>query len=187
MSGYDGPSFYKQTGKDKVDDLPAKRSSETLDEPYRPILRQQQSLEQRAKKPSLKEVAMERASKLRSKRSSTPYNPTKLPSKAYFDKRFEMGQPTDERLYRIIARRLKKPTQMLLLFEHRLKEDNEESDDDSASKEKKDRHGRYRSGLNPDISQILQENERSKERIIQQSKLYESSDDGESESLKLDE
>lgn len=142
MSGYDGPSIFRQQKKD--DQSPSKPAQvKSSSRRSSPRVSQREKIE----KPSLKHVALSRIQA--QDRTSTPYKPTQLPSREYFQKRYQEGtkQGVKER-YGWISRQMKVDDDDLLLFEHRLDKDL------SLFEEEEDLyqdHNRPRRGLNSQL------------------------------------
>lgn len=109
MTGYDGPSFFRKENK-KTDKFPSvNKTNNTAQE------------NKRDQKTSLSKVPYQSTNIDKKKRSSTPFNPKKLPPKEYFEHRYNEGLNDSDKLYGIIRSRLRKSDQDILLFENTMK------------------------------------------------------------------
>lgn len=131
MSGYDGPSIFRHQSKNKEEtDQPVTIKKSNRTSFYQP------KKEKKIEKPSLKNVALSRARV--EKRTSTPFNPTKLPSREYFQRRYQEGTKEGvKEMYAWIRQQLKVADDDLILFENKMKdtqhlfENGEEKNSDS--------------------------------------------------------
>lgn len=106
MSGYDGPSFFRHKKKETNKFPPVNKTNDVS------------QINKRAQKTSLSKIPYQKTDVNKKKRSSTPFNPKKLPPKEYFEHRYNEGLNDSNKIYSIIRSRLKKSDQDILLFEN---------------------------------------------------------------------
>lgn len=147
MSGYDGPSIFKNQ-KSKSGESKIIRSSRQVGK--------QSERGKKIEKPSLKDVGEARAV-YQGKRSSTPYSPKQLPSRDYFDKRYYDGvNKPNKALYERIYQELQSADDDLLLFATDQEEMGTQlSLDDSPTQTSVARPPQRKTGLNQRIEEIL--------------------------------
>lgn len=111
MTGYDGPSFFRHENKEIKKFPPVSKEKNAV----------QKNKNRRDQKASLSKVPYQNTNVNGKKRTSTPFNPKKLPPKEYFEHRYNEGLNDSNKMYGIIRSRLKKSDPDILLFENTMK------------------------------------------------------------------